>query len=99
MLATGRLLSVSRSFVVLSCLASVALFLAVGCGGSGSSGPPLRQDFSLAVNPSTLTMTVGTISPAVVISVVGQNGFSGAVNVAINGLPPGAISFQGARKL
>jgi len=71
-------------------LASVALFFVVGCGGSGSSGPPLRQDFSLAVNPSTLTMTVGTISPPVVISVGGQNGFSGAVSVAISGLPPGA---------
>src|SRR5712692_4203496 len=93
MLATSRILSVSSRFVSLSCCAMLTVFLAVGCGGGGggSSGPPPAQDFSLSVNPPTLTMTVGTISPPVVISVVGQNGFSGAVSVAINGLPPGAM--------
>src|SRR5712691_10290805 len=91
MLATSRILSVSSRFVSLSCCAMLTVFLAVGCGGGGSSGPPPAQDFSLSVNPPTLTMTVGTISPPVVISVVGQNGFSGAVSVAITGLPPGAM--------
>jgi hypothetical protein len=37
-------------------------------------------------------MTVGTISSAVLVSVVAQNGFSGEVSVAINGLPPGGLS-------
>jgi hypothetical protein len=37
-------------------------------------------------------MTVGTITAPFVISIAGQNGFSGAVNVAITGLPQGATS-------
>src|ERR1700674_3281556 len=90
MLATSRILSVSSRFVSVFRFAMPTVFLAMGCGGCGSSGPPPAQDFSLSVSPPTLTMTVGTISPPVVISVVGQNGFSGAVNVAITGLPPGA---------
>ena len=93
MKAENRRLGISRKFLVLACSASVVAFLAVGCGGGGSSGPPPpRQDFSLSISPSTISMTVGTISPPVLISVVGQKGFSGAVNVAITGLPPGGIS-------
>ncbi len=41
-------------------------------------------------------MIVGTISPPAVISVAGQNGFTGQVSVAINGLPPGATSSPAA---
>jgi hypothetical protein len=39
-----------------------------------------------------MSMTAGTVSPTVVISVVGHNGFIGAVGVAITGLPPGGLS-------
>jgi hypothetical protein len=41
-------------------------------------------------------MTVGTITPPVVITVAGQNGFIGTVNVMISGLPPGATSSPAA---
>jgi hypothetical protein len=37
-------------------------------------------------------MTVGTISPPTVITVAGQNGFTGQVSIEISGLPPGATS-------
>jgi hypothetical protein len=96
MKAGNRRLGISRKFLALSCSASVAAFLAVGCGGGGVTStpppPPPRQDFSLSVSPSTISMIVGTISQPVLISVVGQKGFSGAVNIAITGLPPGGIS-------
>src|SRR6267143_4265639 len=92
MLATGGILSVSRSFVALGCLASLVAFLVVGCGGGGSSGPPPPPDFSLSVNPSTLSMTVGTISPPAVITVAGQNGFTGQVSISVTGLPAGATT-------
>jgi hypothetical protein len=94
MKAGSRRLGNSMRFLALSYSTSVAAILAVGCGGSGSFGPPPPlEDFSLSVSPSAMSMTVGTISPPVVISVVGQNGFSGAVSVAITGLPPGATAF------
>jgi hypothetical protein len=82
----------SRSIFATFCFVSVAMFLQIGCGGGGSSGPPPPQDFSLSVSPSTISMTVGTLSPPSVITVAGQNGFAGTVNVAITGLPPGATS-------
>lgn len=81
---------ISRVTMLFSLAGLVAIFSS-GCGGGGSPQP---QDFSLSTNPSALSMTVGTISPSVVISVVGQNGFSGAVSVVITGLPPGATSSQ-----
>ena len=96
MLATGRTLSVSRILVALRCLPSVIAFLVVGCGGGGSSGSPPPQDFSLSVSPFTISMTVGTIGPAVAITVSGHNGFADSVNVAITGLPPGATSSPAA---
>ncbi len=41
-------------------------------------------------------MTVGTIGPPAAITVSGQNGFAGTVNVAIIGLPPGVTSSPAA---
>jgi hypothetical protein len=92
MKAGNRRLGIPRKFLALSCSASIVAFLAAGCGGGGSSGPLSRQDFSLSVSPSTISMTVGTISSPVMISVIGQSGFSGAVDVAITGLPHSAVS-------
>ena len=73
-------------------VAPVAMFLLVNCAGCGSSSPPPPRDFSLSVSPSAISMTVGTVGPAVGITASGQNGFADTVNVAIAGLPPGAFS-------
>ena len=82
---TGRRLLAAVSFL------SLTVGIAIGCGGSGSSSPP-QANFDFSVNPSGLSVTVGTISPAVVVEVSEQNGFADTVNVAINGLPPGSFS-------
>jgi hypothetical protein len=74
---------------------SAVLVMLVGCGGSGSSGPPPPPppaSFSFSVNPPALSGTVGAPTPPIVISAASQNGFSGAVSVAISGLPPGATT-------
>src|ERR1700693_2942689 len=52
--------------------------------------PP--PSFSLAVNPPAIYGTVGTFTPPIVISAASQYGFSGAVSVAISGLPPGVTT-------
>jgi hypothetical protein len=82
----GKRSDVSRTFSLTTCLAT---FLALGCGTSGSSAPP-TPDFMIFVSPSTVTMTVGTLSPAVTIVVSGRNGFTDTVDVTIKGLPSAA---------
>ncbi len=56
------------------------------------SPPPPPPDFSVSVSPSTLSTTVGTISPPAVIMVASQNGFTGQVSIEVSELPPGATS-------
>ena len=80
-----------RNSLAASCSFAIVLVLSFGCGGGGASGPP-AQDFSLSVSPSTLSTTVGTVSPAAMVSISGQNGFADTVNVMIKGLPPGAFA-------
>ncbi len=71
--------------------ACAALVVLTGCGGGGlATSPP--QNFSVSVSPSTLSMTAGTISPPTMITVAGQNGFTGQVSIEISGLPLGATS-------
>jgi hypothetical protein len=70
----------------------MAFLICAGCGGGGGSPGAPPADFTLAVTPLTLSTTVGTISPPAVITVTGQNGFTGKVSVAASGLPPGATS-------
>jgi hypothetical protein len=84
-------LRVSKGSLVIYCVSFGMVPLLASCGG-GSSGPPPQQDFSVSVSPSATSMTVGTISPPAVITVVGQNGFTGQVSIEISGLPPGATS-------
>jgi hypothetical protein len=84
------------SSIVLGAVGYLAAMTTSGCGGGGSSGPPPPQDFSLSVSPSTISMTVGTISPPAVITVAGQNGFSGQVSISVTGLPAGATTSPAA---
>lgn len=60
-----------------------------GCGGGPSAPQP---DFTFSVAPAAIPVTVGTTSPPAAVTVVGQNGFTGAVSVAFSGLPQGATS-------
>lgn len=84
---SGRLCSVPAVW-----LAGISVVLA-GCGGGPPAGiqppPPPAADFSLSVSPSTISVSQGTTSSAVTVSVTPQNGFSGAVQVALSTLPSG----------
>ena len=62
----------------------------LGCGGSGSqsSSQPPPGDFSLSVNPTTITISPNNEAP-VSVSATGNNGFSAAIAVQVSGLPSG----------
>jgi hypothetical protein len=49
--------------------------------------PP--PDFTLAVNPTTVSVTAGGASGSTAVSVSGVNGFSAGVGIAVSGLPAG----------
>jgi hypothetical protein len=57
-----------------------------GCGGGGMKSPP---DFSAEVSAPTLTVSNGGPKQTVMLSATAANGFTGAINVAINGVPTG----------
>jgi hypothetical protein len=69
-----------------------------GCGGSGGSSanvqppPPSPADFSIALSSSSLSLSQGATGPPLTVSVAGQNGFTGAVQVTLTGLPNGVVS-------
>ncbi len=72
----------------LVCLATVVLF---GCGGGGGSSegpPPPAPNFTLSLTPVSIGIVQGS-SQSMQIEVMGQNGFSGSVNVTVTGLPLG----------
>lgn len=75
---------------------SVAIsFVCLGCGGGGSAvqtPPPPPQDFTIAFSSSSLSLPQGSSSSAITVSVTGQNGFAGAVQVTITGLPAGVTA-------
>lgn len=55
---------------------------------SGSTGPPSDADFTLKATPSTLALAPGA-SGQVTLSSTAIDGFSGAIAVAVQGLPTG----------
>ncbi len=57
------------------------------CGG-GSSSAPGNGSFTVSLNPSSVTVAQGS-QQAVGIQVIGQEGFSGSVNITATGLPAG----------
>jgi hypothetical protein len=69
-----------------------------GCGGSGGSSanvqppPPPSADFSITLSSSSLSLSQGATGPPLTVSVAGQNGFTGAVQVTLAGLPNGVVS-------
>src|SRR5579863_4852347 len=76
------------------CLVLVTAVVSAGCGG-GSTGevppPPPLPDFALNLSTSTATISQGTTSSAIQVSVQPLNGFSGSVQITVGGLPPGVI--------
>jgi hypothetical protein len=69
---------------------SIVAGLVTGCG---SSAPPAaKPDFTLSASASTLTLTPGGSAQSITLSVTGENGFSGTVQVAISGLPTGVTA-------
>lgn len=82
---------------------SVLGILLAGCAGCGqgatsesaqrqTSPPPPAQDFSLTLSSSSVTVLQGATTSALNISVNGQNGFAGGVQVTLGGLPRGVLS-------
>jgi len=71
--------------------------LCAGCGGGGGSAvvqppPPPAADFSITLSSASLSLSQGATGPPVALSVSGQNGFTGAVQVTLAGLPTGVAS-------
>lgn len=54
--------------------------------------PPSPADFSIALSSSSLSLSQGATGPPLTVSVAGQNGFTGAVQVTLAGLPNGVAS-------
>jgi hypothetical protein len=68
-----------------------------GCGGGGASAivqppPPPAADFSITLSSTSLSLSQGATGPPVTVSVSAENGFTGAVQVTLAGLPTGVVS-------
>jgi hypothetical protein len=53
---------------------------------------PPPPDFSLAVSPQSLSVTIGAAGQPVELTATAVNGFTGNVNVALSGLPAGVTA-------
>jgi hypothetical protein len=81
------------------CIGVVCLVL-TGCGGGGGGGttgtgptnPPPSQSFTISLSPGTVSLTQGSPSQTVQVSVAAQNGFTGSVSVTTASLPPGVTA-------
>lgn len=90
MKTASALSSFSPSRKTCSCLVvSLGMFLCA-CGGGGSQGPPPppAADFSLALNPASISISQGG-SGSTSLSATVQNGFSSQITVQVTGLPAG----------
>lgn len=80
----------SRSYLkplVVLVFASSIFMEACGGGSNGGSGAP--PSFSVSASPGSLTLSQGSTSQPVQVSIVPQNGFTGSVTVTVAGLPSG----------
>ena len=76
------------STVVVALISTVA-----SCSGGGepkTSPPPPVPDFTLTISPVSASAVVGNTTSKVTVSVEPQNGFTGSVQVTLQGLPSGA---------
>ena len=72
---------------------TVLLVISTGCGGSSHSSPP---DFALALSPAAVSAPVGTATMPVTITINGEPGFTGSVNVSLQGVPTGVTASPSA---
>jgi phospholipase C len=63
-----------------------------GCSGGGGSGTPPAPDFSMALQPTSISVLPGNTSAPVTLSVGSLGGFQGSVSVTLSGLPSGVTS-------
>jgi hypothetical protein len=66
-----------------------------GCGGGTSAQiqpPPPQADFSITFSPASVDINQGTTSPPIEVSIQPVNGFSGSVQVSLEGLPSGVVA-------
>ena len=61
--------------------------------------PPAQADFSLAVSPQSLSLTIGGKGQAVQLTATALNGFTGTTAVALGGLPAGVTANPGSVSL
>ncbi|HEX8801421.1 MAG TPA: hypothetical protein VF772_22550, partial [Terriglobales bacterium] len=70
-------------------LALITLLLE-GCGGGASSMMQQPQpDFIVSASPNSVSAQVGNTTPPVAVTITAVNGFSGSVQVSLQGLPAG----------
>lgn len=77
-------------------LATLALSLALAACGGSSPPPPPVQDFSLRASPVSASAVIGNTTSAVTVSVAPLNGFSGSVDITLQGLPSGVNASSGS---
>lgn len=76
----------------------IALALTIAsCAGGGRQlmSPPLIPDFTLSISPVSASATIGNTTPTVTVAVAPQNGFSGPVQITLQGLPSGVSANPG----
>jgi hypothetical protein len=64
----------------------------IGCGGGSSSPPEVPADFTMSVQPGSVTVTQGSSSSPAMIAVSPLHSFNGSVSVSISGLPSGVTT-------
>jgi Bacterial Ig domain len=68
-----------------------------GCGGGQPEPPPPPvPDFAVSVSPSSTSAVVGNTTPDVLISINPLNGFTGTVNITLQGIPQGVAAAPAA---
>ncbi|HKD61867.1 MAG TPA: hypothetical protein VKB38_18465 [Terracidiphilus sp.] len=63
-----------------------------GCGSVSTTIDKPQPDFSLQVNPSSVTVTPGGAAQRVSLSATAVNGFAGSISVTVSGVPAGVTA-------
>src|ERR1700722_12196573 len=77
---------------ILNFVCLLVVMLSVQCCGGGGSGQTSPPDFNLGLSSGSISVTPGSTSQPVTLTVAGVNGFQGSVVVTVSGLPSGVTS-------